>query len=157
MMPTKRPKVKYLIRYAKIGDIKTIIKLGKEAWPEWSGKNTHADARYTRYAIKNKHALVTVVNGKIIGYAFFGVVWNYMHLLASYVKPEYRKEGIGSAQMERRIEIAREMGLKKVLSDCDVDNKVAYKYHLKNGFVKCGYIKRLWDEEDSFVLSKDLN
>ncbi len=43
-----------------------------------------------------------------------------MHLLASYVKPEYRKEGIGSAQMERRIGVAREMGLKKVLSDCDV-------------------------------------
>jgi ribosomal protein S18 acetylase RimI-like enzyme len=155
-MPFERLKTNYTIRYAKPGDLKTILKLGREAWPEWSGKNTHQDARYTRYAIKNKHALVTLVDGKIIGYAFFGVVWNYMHLLASYVKPEYRKQGIGSAQMERRIEIAREMGLKKVLSDCDVDNRVAYKYHIKNGFVRCGYIKRLWDEEDSFVLSKDL-
>ncbi|MDE1865356.1 MAG: GNAT family N-acetyltransferase [Candidatus Micrarchaeota archaeon] len=155
-MTANHTNTRYIIRYAKPSDTRTILKLGREAWPEWSGKNTHADAKYTRYAIKNRHALVTEVNGKIIGYAFFGIVWNYMHLLASYVKPEYRKEGIGSAQMERRIEIAREMGLKKVLSDCDVDNKVAYKYHIKNGFVRCGYIKRLWDREDSFVLSKDL-
>lgn len=155
-MPSRDRKVSFTIRYAKPSDTKTILKLGKEAWPEWSGKNTHADARYTRYAIRNRHALVTEVDGKIIGYSFFGVVWNYMHLLASFVKPEYRKLGIGSAQMSRRIEIAREMGLKKVLSDCDVSNKVAYKYHLRNGFVKCGYIKRLWDGEDSYVLSKDL-
>jgi ribosomal protein S18 acetylase RimI-like enzyme len=147
---------KYIVRYAKPGDFKTLFEMGSKAWPEWYAENHIHDERHIKYSIKNKRAIVTVLNGKIIGYAFFDIVWNYMHLQAAYVKPEYRRIGVGSAQLKKRIEIARSLNLKKILSDCDVDNKAAYKYHIKNGFERCGYIKRLWDDTDSFVFSIDL-
>jgi len=146
----------YLIRYARPSDFKTLFEMGSRAWPEWYAENHRHDERHIKYSIKNKRAIVTVLRGEIVGYAFFDVVWNYMHLQASYVKPEYRRMGIGSAQLKRRIEIAKDLRLKKVLSDCDVDNKAAYSYHMKNGFKKCGYIKNLWDKTDSYVFSMDL-
>lgn len=96
------------------------------------------------------------MHGRIVGYAFFGVVWNYMHLEASYVEPEYRKLGIGSAQLKKRVDIAKAMKLRKVVSDCAVGNRAAYEYHLRNGFKRCGYIRHLFGDEDSYILSKEL-
>lgn len=146
----------YRIRYAKPGDITDLMRLYRKSYPQWSVKNTKYDLRHTAYSIRNREALVTTINGRIIGYAFFDVVWNYMHLGSSYVDPEYRRLGIGSMQLKKRVEIARRMGLRKVISDCDVNNKVAYRYHMKNGFRKCGYIRHLFGNADSFVLSKNL-
>lgn len=149
-------RIAYRIRYASGRDIPALMGLYRRSYPQWSVRNAKHDLRHTKDSIRGKRALVTVVNGEIVGYAFFGVVWNYMHLESSYVDPRYRRMGIGSAQLARRIGIARKMGLRKVISDCDVGNKAAYAYHLKNGFRKCGYVRRLFGRADSFVLSRDL-
>ena len=100
--------------------------------------------------------LVATLGGEVIGYSVFGIIWSEMHFEDNFVEKRYRLEGIGSALLKRRIDIARRMGLRKVISDADVDNRIAQRYHLQNGFKRCGYIKNLWGRKDSVVFSKDL-
>jgi ribosomal protein S18 acetylase RimI-like enzyme len=146
----------YKIRYARKNDFKIILKLGEKSWPTWWLTNYRFGAEHVKERIKEKRALVATVKEKIIGYALFGVIWSEMHLEDCFVEKEYRRMGIGSALLRKRIEIAKKLGFRKIISDCDVDNKVALKYHIRNGFKRCGYIKHLWGRTDSYILSRDL-
>jgi phosphinothricin acetyltransferase len=94
--------------------------------------------------------------GEIIAYAAFGFIWNLLHFEDCYVEPEHRRKGIATRLLLKRMGVAKRLGMKKVISDCDVGNKPAIRYHLKNGFKKCGYVEDYWDDEDSYVFSKEI-
>jgi ribosomal protein S18 acetylase RimI-like enzyme len=61
-----------------------------------------------------------------------GILYGYIEYAA--VAPEFKRCGVGSKLLEKRLKIARDMGAKYVLSDTAVGAKSSIKYHKKNGF-----------------------
>ena len=55
--------------------------------------------------------------------------------------------------MQKVEEISKKQGFKEIMSDCDVSNTLAKKFHVKCGFKECGRIKNNRDDEDSYVFS----
>lgn len=147
---------KVTIRYATKDDFESILKLSEKSWPYWWSKNHRLGAEHIKQRIKEKGAFVAVADGKIIGYQIFGVIWSLLHLEDVFVEKNYRRIGIASEFLEKIVMKGEKEGFRKIISDTDIDNKISYKFHLKHGFKKVGYIKDLWGTEDSFVFAKEL-
>ena len=113
-------------------------------------------SRHIKLRIKEKNVLVVEANKKIVGYVVWGTLWNKIHIEDIFVEAEYRKRRLGTLLMGKAVETARKRGFKIAISDCGVGNIVSREFHMKNGFRDCGYIKKEWRNEDSYVFEKVL-
>ncbi len=148
---------KVSIRYATARDFAQLEKLSKTAWLDWWKENPKFGEEYVKDRIKGKKTLVAIVDGVTVGYLVYGSIWSrHWHIEDVYIKPKYRRLGLGSALMERLIVLAKKNGIRKLVGEEDVGNRIAYKYNIKHGFKKAGYVKRLWGNTDAFVFIKDL-
>lgn len=56
------------------------------------------------------------------------------YLEGIFVKKEYRKKNIANQLVMKCEEWAKGKGCKEIASDCELENKISYKFHLKIGF-----------------------
>jgi ribosomal protein S18 acetylase RimI-like enzyme len=147
------------IRQATARDFGDVLRLSVQAWPGWWDKKANAKAgqEHIRARISQGRALVATHKGKVIGHTMFSIMWNILHLEEVIIDPAHRHRGIASSLLEKDIAIARRLGLRKVLSDCDATNTASVHYHVRNGFRLCGYIENLYGRDDAIVFSKELH
>ena len=149
-------KTSYKIRTAQKKDTISCINLSKASWPQWWSKNEKWGKKHIINCIKEKQCFVVILNHEIIGYLIFGTLYNKIHLQDIFVKEGYRREGIATKLLYTVERFAQRRDFKEIMSDCDISNKKSISFHLHNGFKKCGYIKQNWDDEDSYVFSKQI-
>lgn len=99
---------------------------------------------------------MAVKNKEIVAFLSWGTLWTKIHIEDIFVKEEYRKHGLGTTLMKKAMEIAKKRGFKEVTRYCGVGNKVSLKFHLADGFKKCGRIRHEWGNEDSHIFSRKL-
>ena len=89
--------------------------------------------------------ILAYIDDEIVGFH-----WGYVtevfsekriHSDFSAVEHNYRGMGIGSMMFEKLDEIAISKGITTIEAFCSASNKVAYQYHLKNGFYVDRYKK----------------
>lgn len=94
--------------------------------------------------------LVAEVEGRCAGYLMSAVhSWNdtgEIHQLA--VDMPCRRQGIGSALVERAVDFAHGQRLRAVTVETQTDNRVAISFYLKHGFRLCGFNDRLYSNRD---------
>jgi len=55
-----------------------------------------------------------------------------------FIKKEFTGKGFGSMALQRLEAEAKKMGIKVLLADISSENRDSIKFHLKNGFSRCG-------------------
>ena len=65
------------------------------------------------------------------------------------VKKEYRSKGIGTILMDYIIRYAKDLGYKEMSVGVDLDNYVAIKFYVKNGFNKIIFVGE--DENNKYM------
>ncbi|MEM0372525.1 MAG: GNAT family N-acetyltransferase [archaeon] len=146
----------YEIRLANKKEALDCIRLSRKSWPHWWANNEKVAEKHIKRRVKEKKALVAVLGKKVVAFVLFDETWNQIHLEDLYVEKKYRRNGIASRLINAIEEKYGKRGFKKIMSDLDTTNKISYKFHLKNGFKKVGFIKDLWGEKDSYVFSKSI-
>ncbi len=64
------------------------------------------------------------------------------------VAPEFRKQGVGTALLERTIEWGRERKLRNFEIALSTKNHPAIDFYLAHGFVFTGFDERLWGKQE---------
>lgn len=146
----------FKIKFAVNKNLAHCVRLSRISWPMWWAKNGKAGREHIKNRIKGKTVLVAVRKQEIVAFLSWGTLWTKIHIEDIFVKEECRKHGLGTMLMKRAMEIAKERGFKEVTSDCGVTNKISLKFHLADGFKKCGYIRHEWGKEDSHIFSRKL-
>jgi len=91
--------------------------------------------------------LVAQLNGEIVGFIyfvhslrmFFEVSKQVALISDMYVKPEFRRRGIGSLLLEKCFEHLRKLDIKHVMLSVLSNNLAAVKFYEKHGFKICRY------------------
>ena len=101
-----------------------------------------------------KYYYVALVDGKIAGY---GGMWHVVtegHITNIAVSPEHRRQGIGSAIVERLMQTAKEKEMLGVTLEVRVSNEAAKNLYEKQGFVVTGQRKKYYTDnnEDAYLM-----
>lgn len=92
--------------------------------------------------------------GKIIGYHFFWLVSDEIHILNIAVDPEYQGGGLGTFLMQFACDFGRERGASCVLLEVRVSNRTAQRLYTQLGFRRIGLRKQYYSDnkEDAYVM-----
>jgi ribosomal protein S18 acetylase RimI-like enzyme len=82
----------------------------------------------------------------IVGTALlWATEWNKTGYLAELaVSKEHQRTGCGSKLMDELAKMAKERGLRAIIAETQMDNKVAMDFYLKRGLRLCGYNDRYY-------------
>ena len=61
---------------------------------------------------------------------------NVAYLEGWYVDKNYRRKGVGSILIKKFEVWAKDFNCTELASDCDLNNDISYKAHIKNGFLE---------------------
>jgi ribosomal protein S18 acetylase RimI-like enzyme len=95
-----------------------------------------------------KYDLVAWHLGQIVGWSF---VWNVHSAEPTFglgVADAYHRKGLGSRLMDRVLEAAQSLGLKKIYLTVVQDNRVAWQMYARRGFSRYG---EFVDERDGLA------
>ncbi len=97
--------------------------------------------------------------GKIIGYHFFWLVSDELHILNIAVDPDYQRQGLGRYLLDFACDFGRERGARCALLEVRVSNTAALELYTRMGFQQIGLRKHYYSEnkEDAYVMKKNLN
>ena len=92
--------------------------------------------------------------GKMIGYHFFWLVADEIHILNIAVDPEYHGAGLGTILIQFAIQFGRERGATCTLLEVRVSNTAALRLYEKLGFTRIGIRKQYYSDskEDAYVM-----
>lgn len=135
-------------RKAEAEDAKEVAKLAVEMW------TSHTLEELTEElfdAVENENSVVYLmtVNEVIAGFAQCGLRHDYVegaesspvgYLEGIFVKKEYRTQGFAKKLLSCCEKWAREMRCTQFASDCEIDNEVSRKFHIKSGFKEANRI-----------------
>lgn len=79
-----------------------------------------------------------------------------VNLLAMYVSPEARSQGIGSALLARAIQKAKQVGREQPQLTVVANNQAARTLYSRSGFVECGFEKEALKLENGYVNEVDM-
>ena len=147
-----------LIREATIEDLKRVkflwLKLAEEMYKieeyifpsKENAERWFSSVLSTLREGKGK-VFVAQLNGEIVGFIYFIhslrtflEVSKQVALISDmYVKPEFRRRGIGSLLLEKCFEHLRKLNMKHVMLSVLSENLAAVKFYEKHGFKICRY------------------
>ena len=150
-----------LIELAQISDIDEIVALENRAFPHpWSRNILLAEIDGESFSYVYVARLVgnDGVPGTIIGYHFFWLVADELHVLNIAVDPEYQGCGLGKILMNFAAEFGRDRGAQTMLLEVRVSNRPAQALYQKLGFRQVGLRKKYYtdNKEDAYAMTKDL-
>ncbi len=92
--------------------------------------------------------------GDIIGYNFFWVVANEVHILNIAVEPAYQRQGLGRALMQFAFEVGQQQGADVALLEVRFSNTAAQQLYSRLGFHTIGVRKQYYSDnnEDAYVM-----
>jgi phosphinothricin acetyltransferase len=91
--------------------------------------------------------VATVSPGRVVGFGFLRPFHHASTLrrtaeVTYFILPEFTKQGIGTALLNRLIEYAVPMGIDNLVASISSKNDDSIAFHRKNGFRECGRIER---------------
>lgn len=101
---------------------------------------------------KDKGIFLAKENNKIIGFIGYSFQkWNNsIQVINIFVKPDFRKKGIGSRLIQELINFSKKTDYRVIIAEAP-SNTNAPKLYLKNGFRKCGYNDRYYTNDGSII------
>lgn len=110
-------------------------------------------------SISKKYPFIVYVNDEkdVIGYAYLNVfnprsAYRFTADLSIYVSKEHIHEHIGALLFEKIIQLAREIGLKNIISIVTSENPNSLKFHMSNGFILEGTLHNV-----AFKMNKNID
>jgi len=99
---------------------------------------------------------VAVKGDKVLGYIGISCIIDEGYITNVAVFPEYRRQGVGRALLERVFSLARDEGLSFVSLEVRVSNSDAISLYKSLGFLEEGRRKNFYDnpKEDALILTK---
>ncbi|MEM3579005.1 MAG: GNAT family N-acetyltransferase [Candidatus Bathyarchaeia archaeon] len=100
--------------------------------------------------------LVCQIGDEIAGYADSRVKRGVGHILGIYVKPCYRKKGIGKKLITETLNSFRKRGCHKARLEVFADNHNAIEFYGRLNFVQEGFLRQDEGTKDIIIMSKFL-
>ena len=101
--------------------------------------------------------LGTRIDGQLVGYIAFSLIEDEMEILNLAVHPNYRKQKLASALLDRAFVICRVRGVKKSFLDVKESNDPAIAMYKKYGYEQFGVRKKYYPDtkEDALLFRYD--
>lgn len=99
---------------------------------------------------------VAEVSGRVVGYVICSYIEDFGHIVSIAVHPEFRGRGIGEALLDKAESTLRDRGVRLILLEVAVSNKVALNLYLKKGYVVATTLRGYYGVEDAFLMVKTL-
>ena len=107
---------------------------------------------------KNKKYFVAKENGEIVGFAGYMVNPPDFEIMNIVTKKNKRGKGIGTALLNKIIEIAKNNHAEKIFLEVNEKNIIARKLYEKTGFEEIGRRKNYYNfVDDAIIMSKKQN
>lgn len=124
---------------------KDVLAVAKLAVMMWDSHTLDDLCHTLEETINNPKAAVFIynINNHPVGFAQCSLRTDYVegthsspvgYLEGIFILPEYRSKGYAKKLLLQCEKWASEQGCKELASDCELDNKGSYKFHLKAGF-----------------------
>ncbi|MDO5002765.1 MAG: GNAT family N-acetyltransferase [bacterium] len=131
-----------MIRKAEQKDYVIVAKLAKELW------NNHSlvdlENEFKEYLFSDNVCIyLDYENNVPVAFSQVSLRYEYVegvnsspvaYLEGIFVKEEYRNQNIAQQLIIQSENWAKEKGCKEIASDCELENEISYRFHLKNGF-----------------------
>ncbi len=94
--------------------------------------------------------------GPLIGYNFFWLAADEIHILNIAVDPDYQGKGIGTSLMQFAVQLGLKRGAAKAFLEVRASNIPALRLYTKLGFTQIGLRKHYYSDnkEDAYVMQK---
>lgn len=101
---------------------------------------------------ENKKYIVAKQNNEIIGFA--GILLNFpdIEIMNIVTKKSERNQGIGTALLDKIIEIAKNNNFEKIFLEVNEKNLIAKKLYENAGFVREGLRKNYYNSKDDAII-----
>ena len=144
------------ISVADLDDIDAIERLAfKRPWSRQSLLNElNCEGAYT-FAAKSNHS---GSDSSLVGYIFFRMIFEEMHLMKIAIDEKYRNRGIATGLVEQSITLAISKGASRILLEVRPSNRAAICFYRKLGLTVIGKRKQYYVEtgEDALVMYSNL-
>lgn len=142
------------IRWMDLGDIPSVLSIENRSFPTPWSENIFREEIQSPLC----SCLVAAIDGRIVGYIDFSVVWDEVHVRNIAVRPDYRKKGIASILIVHMITETSKKGARWATLEVRRSNIGAIGLYEKFGFILTG-VRPLYyrdTEEDALIMWKDL-
>lgn len=152
-----------MIREARIEDAFTIVGMIKTGSDE-GVFHLRCDSLeeqvegFRRYAFESRpkgyNILVHQIENRIEGYLDYRVNRGVGHILGLYVKPNYRRKGVGKSLMKKAFEDFKRIGCHKARLEVFAHNLGAINFHEHIGFKQEGFLHKDEGKKDIIIMGR---
>ncbi len=153
--------ISFSLERATDNDLDEIVALENRAYPfPWKRNILLAEihGQSFSYAYVARLHANNRTSGSLIGYIFFWLVADEIHILNVAIDPDYQRKGLGTALMEFATGFGLEHGATKLLLEVRASNTPAQHLYARLGFTQIGLRKRYYSDnkENAYVMQKFL-
>jgi len=154
------------IRVARIEDVPLVVDMIRSAVDEGVFHSINLTVEehireFRKFAFENPPEgyllLICQIKDEIVGYVDSRVRRGVGHVLGIYVKPCYRKRGIGKKLVDKTLHSFKKRGCHKARLEVFADNKEAIEFYTRLNFIKEGFLRQDENKKDIIIMSKFLN
>lgn len=143
-----------LIREFRLGDLGSVMEIEKLSFSE---NQRYSEETFIHYHRESPDCFFVAEHmGKVIGYIICSYVEDYGHIVSLAVRPEYRGRGVGRKLLEKAEETLRNRGVRIIILEVAVSNKIAYSLYRKMGYRVVSTLERYYGDEDAYLMIKTL-
>ncbi|MEM3616317.1 MAG: GNAT family N-acetyltransferase [Candidatus Bathyarchaeia archaeon] len=151
-----------MIREARIEDVPFIVDMIRSAADEGVFHPIVLSVEeFKNFAFENPPEgyllLVYQIGDEIAGYADSRARRGVGHILGIYVKPRYRRKGVGKRLIGETLDSFRKRGCHKARLEVFADNHNAIEFYARLNFVQEGFLRQDEGKKDIIIMSKFLN
>ena len=145
-----------MIRLAEEGDILKVAEMANQLFLGSTLEELYREFS-NMLGSEESHLLVYYLGEEVIGFANCELRIDYvegsetspvMFLEGIYIHHDHRGKGYGRELVKYAEDIGRQLGLYEFASDCEIEDKSSYDFHIRSGFQEVGrtisFIKKLW-------------
>ena len=143
------------VRLATVGDVNQIATLSRDSIEH--GLPWRWQPARVRKALRDRNTNVAVANDgtRLLGFGIMLYAEQDAHLLLFAVDPAFRRQGVGAMILEWLEDVARTVGLRRVLLECRRENEAARNFYGALGYHERRIVRRMYEGvEDGITLEK---
>jgi len=143
-----------IIRPFEPSDLDQVLEIERKSFP----KNQWYDEEiFMEYHIRDRDLfLVACLEDRVVGYVIGSLVEDYGHIVSIAVSPEHRGKGIGKKLLNEIENRLIERGAKLLLLEVGVDNEVAIRMYLENGYKQIAVLAKYYGDRDAYLMIKQV-